>query len=126
MKITRSADLPRVPAGHEDPHAPGVWKKVLISRRDLQPGRVQMINWATLPVGKSFAGHYHEDMQEVFIMITGEVILTVDSVEEVLRPGDTVTIDPREVHQMRNRGDCEAEYLAIGIAGGNNGKTVVI
>jgi len=85
-----------------------------------------MINWATLPAGNSFAAHYHEDMQEVFIIISGEVQLIVDATEAVLRPGDTVTIDPREVHQMANRGAGDAEYLAIGIAGGEHGKTVVV
>lgn len=85
-----------------------------------------MINWATLPAGNSFAAHYHEDMQEVFIMISGEVQLIVDTTEAVLRPGDTVTIDPHEVHQMANRGTGDVEYLAIGIAGGEHGKTVVV
>ena len=79
-----------------------------------------------IPAGKHFARHYHEDMQEVFIMLSGEARLTVDTTETVLRPGDTVTIDPHEVHCMDNQSGGDAEYLAIGIAGGANGKTVVV
>ena len=56
-------------SGHEDPSDPGVWKKVLFRRDELQPGRVQMVNWALLPAGSTFAPHYHEDMQEIFIVL---------------------------------------------------------
>ena len=51
MRTIRSADLPFVPAGHEDPQDPGVWKKVLLEKADLRAGHVQMVNWARLPAG---------------------------------------------------------------------------
>ena len=54
-----AADRSFVPAGHEDPRSPGVWKKVLLEQAELRPGTVRMINWARLPIGKSFAPHYH-------------------------------------------------------------------
>lgn len=126
MKIVRFSDREFVPAGHESPISPGVWKKVLLVKQDLTPGTVQMVNWARLPAGRSFAPHYHEDMQEVFVMLTGEAEITVGEETSVLRRGDAILIDAREVHEMRNSGSTDAEYLAIGIAGTANGKTVVI
>jgi mannose-6-phosphate isomerase-like protein (cupin superfamily) len=115
-----------VPASHENPLSPGVLKKVLIEKGDLQPGRVQMINWASLAVGKHFARHYHEDMQEIFIVVQGRAEITVGTQTAELHRGDTVVIDAREVHQMRNIGSEEVDYLAIGITSEAGGKTVVV
>lgn len=115
-----------VPAGHEDPHNPGVLKKVLLQKTDLQTGRIQMVNWALLPSGNSFASHYHEDMQELFIVVRGTVETTVNDRTVALGPGDTIVVDPREVHRMVNRGSADAEYLAIGITREEGGKTVVV
>ncbi len=82
----------------------GVLKKVLLEKADLQLGRVQMVNWADLGVGKRFARHYHEDMQEIFIIVQGEAEITAGTQTAMLRRGDAVVIDAREVHQMRNVG----------------------
>ena len=76
MKFIAAADKSFVPAGHENPLAPGVLKKVLFVKDDLREGRIQMVNWAKLPAGNRFAAHYHESMQEIFIMMTGQVRLT--------------------------------------------------
>ncbi len=113
-------------AGHEDVRAPGVWKKVLFRKADLQVGRVQMVNWAKLPAGNSFAAHYHEDMQEIFVLVSGQVRLRVGDAECTLQRGDSVLIDPREPHQMWNEGSEDAEYLAIGIVSGEDGRTVLL
>jgi len=126
LKIIRSADRPFVPAGHEDPQNPGVWKKVLFEKADLQAGRVQMVNWARLPAGKSFAPHHHEDMQEVFVIVQGTAQLTVGGETVAVQRGDAIRIDPLEVHQMSNTGTGDVEYLAFGISRETGGKTVVV
>ena len=126
MRIIPFAARPLVPAGHENPLSPGVLKKVLLEKADLQSGRIQMINWAVLGPGKRFAPHYHEDMQEVFIVVEGEAEITVAAETATLRRGDTVVIDPREVHQMQNTKAETVEYLAIGITRETGGKTVLV
>ena len=126
MKTVPYASRSFVPASHESPLSPGVLKKVLLEKADLRPGHVQMVNWASLGVGKRFARHYHEDMQEIFIIVQGEAEITVGTETATLRRGDTVVIDPREVHQMRNIGMEAVEYLAIGITSEAGGKTVVV
>ena len=126
MKIVRFSDQAFTPASHENPASPGTLKKVLLQKADIQPGRIQMVNWASLPLGKQFAKHYHEDMQEIFIIMQGSTEITIDSETAVLQQGDTVVIDAREIHQMRNIGAAEATYLAVGITAGTNGKTVVV
>ena len=114
------------PAGHENPLAPGVWKKVLFAKSAIQAGTIQMINWSRLPAGSQFAAHYHEDMQEIFVMIEGIAELTVDNQHFELLPGDAAAIDPREVHQMHNRTDQDVIFLAMGIASGQGGQSVLV
>ena len=62
MKIVRFSDLSFIPASHEDPKDPGALKKILLKRDDLPAGRIQKINWARIPKGKTFAAHFHEFM----------------------------------------------------------------
>ncbi|MGA2067866.1 MAG: cupin domain-containing protein [Thermoguttaceae bacterium] len=125
MRIAYAADRRYVPASHEDPRSPGAWKKVLFQKGELVSGSVPMVNWARLPPGKGFAAHYHEDMQEVFILVQGEAAMTVAGRLVRLGPGDALAVDPREVHQMRNCGSGEVEYVVFGIATGQGGRTVV-
>jgi len=126
MKIILASDRSFVPASHENPLAPGVWKKVLLQRDELQSGTVQMINWARLAAGNSFSAHYHEDMQEIFIIVAGEAEMVVAGQVLVLRRGDTIAVDRREVHRMTNRGKEDVEYVVVGITGNEGGKTVVV
>jgi mannose-6-phosphate isomerase-like protein (cupin superfamily) len=115
-----------VPASHENPLNPGVLKRVIATRDDLQFGQVQMVNWARLPKGSSFQLHYHEDMQEVFVLLNGHVQMQIHTDTLSMQAGDTVIVDVREVHKMTNVGDCDAEYLVFGISSGQGGKTVVV
>ena len=123
-----------IPASHEDPQNPGVLKRVIAAQREFQAGQVQMLNWAQLPVGSSFQPHYHEDMQEVFVLLSGVVKMFVGERSRVsppgqvvtMQPGDTVIIHPREIHQMENVGDRIAEYIVFGISAQTGGRTVVV
>ena len=126
MKIVRAADRPFIPASHENPLAPGVWKKILFEKGDFQAGAVQMINWARLPPQSAFAAHYHQDMQEVFIMVEGTARMTVGEHQTEMGPGDAILVEAGEVHVMRNLGQADVEYVVVGIAGGRGGRTVVV
>lgn len=126
MKIIRLKDVEWLPAGDEDPQSAGVWKKVLLQKPDLIAGQVQMVNWCKLKIGKGFQRHYHEDMEEIFVILTGHVSIRVADEEAELGKGEAVVIPPVCVHEMKNIGKGEAEYLAIGISRGKRGKTVVV
>lgn len=126
MKYIPRDNSDYIPASHEDPKNPGVLKRVIATAADLQAGQVQMVNWARLPAGHSFQKHYHEDMQEVFVLLQGSVVMTVGKESVRMSAGDTVIVDVRELHQMANSGDAEAEYIVFGVASGEGGQTVVV
>ena len=85
-----------------------------------------MLNWSRLAAGNSFQLHYHEDMQEIFVLLRGHVTMQVGDETVVMNAGDTVIVEPTEIHQMTNDSDELAEYLVFGIASGKGGKTVVV
>ena len=126
MRIIRGSEIQFIPASHEDPNNPGVLKRVLATRDDLIDGRIQMINWASLPAGSAFQAHYHEDMEEVFIILTGRTEMTVNGVSNELASGDAIVIAPREVHSMKNLTDKDLEYVVLGISTEDGGQTVVV
>ena len=126
MRVVRAAERDYVAASHENPERPGVYKRVLATHDQLLQGRVQMINWARLPVGASFQAHYHEDMEETFVMIEGEARMEVQGEVVDLRRGDAIMVEPGEVHRMTNCGAVDVEYLVLGVSLGRGGKTVVV
>lgn len=124
MKVVHFEDLKFIPASHEDTKNPGALKKVLFKREDLDTGTVQMINWAKIPAGKSFAPHYHEEMFEVFIIINGKVKVQINDEEAILEAGDAVLVPEKKIHKMTNLGSEDVDYIAMGIAKRPGGKTV--
>ena len=126
MRIIRNHEIAYAPASHEDPQDPGCLKKVFATKTDLLDGKVQMVNWSKLPVGKSFQPHYHEGMQEVFVLFSGTAKMTVEGQSFELVGGDAIFIDPQEVHEMKNTGDEDVIYLVFGISQESGGKTVVV
>lgn len=124
MKIIRGDKLQFTPASHEDPASPGALKKVLFKKPDLLAGRIEMINWSKIPLGKAFKPHYHEDMEEVFIILTGKAKIKVSEEEEVLNRGDAVVIPMGKVHEMENIGSQDVDYIALGVSLEKGGKTI--
>lgn len=126
MKIVPLRDLEWVPVGQESLQAAAVLKKVLVQKADLLEGHLQMINWCTLRVGRAFHPHYHEDMEEIFILLKGKARIRVGEEEADLEKEDAVIIPPPLVHEMKNTGEEEVEYMAIGISQGKGGRTVLV
>ncbi|MGI5827448.1 MAG: cupin domain-containing protein [Patescibacteria group bacterium] len=92
---------------------------------DIRKGRLQMINWSFLPPGKSFSAHYHEDMDEIFIIISGKAEIHVGEEKTILKKGDAVIIPAKAVHVMEALSGKAVEYIALGISQEKSGKTIV-
>ena len=125
MEIIRFHEVETRPASHEDPKAPAVLKKVLLDREDLQEGSVQMINWSTLLPGKTFRKHLHDNMEEVFVIVSGRARILVDDEEAEITRGDAVIIPAGAVHTMENLGPDNVDFISMGIAPGKRGRTIV-
>lgn len=125
MKIVRGEAIKFIPASHEDPNNVGVYKKVLFKKDDFVEGVLQMVNWSQMPVGATFANHYHESLVEVFIITKGSVNGVVAGKEIHLEKGDALRVDVMEHHTMTNISDDVVEYVVFGLSKGE-GKTVIL
>jgi len=123
--VSRGKALSFLAASHEDPKHPGAIKKVLFDSSTLPSGKVQMVNWARVPAAKGFQSHYHEDMHEVFIIVSGRGEMTVNSESVVLESGDAILVPPRTLHSMNALDGNDLDYVVFGVSSGENGKTVV-
>ena len=113
--------------GHEDPKNPGTLKRVIFTAEDVRiEGVIQMVNWSKMPAGKSLALHYHEYMEEVFIILSGKAEFVIGDESEVLEATDAVYVPQQSKHLMKNIGTEPLEYLAIGVVTKAGGKTVAM
>jgi len=125
MKIIRFDKIKYIPASHENPKDPGVLKKILANKKDLLTGQLQMINWAKLLPNKTFVSHYHQDMQEIFIILSGQAKFIIDEEEKTVKRGDVIIVPIKKLHSMKNKTNKEIEYIVMGIATNKGGKTVI-
>lgn len=126
MQFIPASNSSFIPASHEDPRNPGVLKRVVATKDTFQDGHVQMLNWARLPVGSSFQPHYHEDMQEIFVLVRGSAEMRCGANTVSMKPGDAVFVDELEHHSMRNTGEIDVEYIVFGISAGRGGRTRMV
>ena len=122
--FVQAKEIELIPASHEDPNDPGVLKKVLIAKNIIQPGKVQMVNFALLPAGKSFNRHYHEDMDEVFILLTGTAQMSVDDQIFPMTEHDVVVVPAMCHHEVKNNSEVAATYVVFGVSRDEGGKTI--
>jgi mannose-6-phosphate isomerase-like protein (cupin superfamily) len=124
MKVIKTVNITFVPASHEDLQDPGVLKKVLFKREEITSGWIQMINWCKLLPKRSFEAHFHETMDEIFIITNGRVLMKAGDESVELSSGDAVYIPEKTIHTMDNLHSSTTEYIAIGIAKKEGGKSV--
>jgi quercetin dioxygenase-like cupin family protein len=66
-----------------------------------------------LPPGGGFPGHVHDEYEEVFYVLAGEIDYLIDDSWVAAPTGSTVLVPAGRVHGFRNSGDEPARHLAI-------------
>ena len=117
MKKATINDLEWSPSSHEDPEDPGVVKKVIVRHEEADPkSKLMMVNICKVPIGKTHKAHSHETMEEIFYFTSGEGQVKInDEIEDVTK-GDRIIVPAKAIHQVKNTGSTDLEYLGIGIA----------
>ena len=60
--------------------------------------------------------HTH-DVEEVMLLLSGELEVTTGDTTHTLRAGDSLILPPGISHQLANRSDIVAEWLIVALAG---------
>ena len=105
MKIVQLNDI----AGEAVSHDADIVKRVLLGELDL-PGSVRLSH-ALLSPGQKAAGHSHENICEVFYVLSGQGLMTVNAVDYPLRQGSCLKIDKGELHELGNTGEADMAVI---------------
>ena len=81
------------------------------------------VNAVVLPPGYTSRRHFHERQQELYLVLRGEIEITLDGERHTLGPGSMARVDPATVRALRNTSPAEdAVYFCVGGAGGYVGR----
>ncbi len=69
--------------------------------RSNAPVANQSLAEASLPAGGVTTPHFHRLSEEIYFMMEGEAVITLDGSSQALRPGDAVLIPPSVVHSIQ-------------------------
>ena len=74
MKIISLSDLPFT----EVSHSPSIKKQVMIENGELD--NITNFSQAIIPAGEVAGAHMHEDMTEIFWVVSGEGVISINGV----------------------------------------------
>jgi mannose-6-phosphate isomerase-like protein (cupin superfamily) len=66
-----------------------------------------------MPPGAAEIRHYHENAQQFFYILTGEVIMEIEGETTLLGAGCGIRVLPRKRHQIRNPSSVPVRFLVI-------------
>ncbi len=55
--------------------------------------------------GQDFKNHYHNIMEESFLVLEGKLDISIDGKVYKCEPGDLITAEPGETHHLMNNSD---------------------
>jgi mannose-6-phosphate isomerase-like protein (cupin superfamily) len=87
------------------------WKRLVTGGH--MHGAWESFEYARIEPGGSVGTHLHSRTEEVYVVIAGEGVLTVDGEQTVMRAGDAVVTPLNSAHAFKNTGPGPLEFLVI-------------
>jgi mannose-6-phosphate isomerase-like protein (cupin superfamily) len=72
----------------------------------------QSLAEATIPVGETVTLHYHKVTEELYYILSGTGLMTIEGEVKEVGPGDTIVIVPGQRHKIANNGQIPLVLLA--------------
>ena len=109
MKVSSLKNLPVEP----NVHNPKITKQVLIRNGEIPC--LTNLTRAKFPAGEIANAHTHQDMYEIFFIEEGDATVKINGKSIKLGPGDCITVEPGEEHEVSNLSDNEVIMTYLGI-----------
>ncbi|KAF9977889.1 hypothetical protein BGZ73_004485 [Actinomortierella ambigua] len=109
MKITTVESLPVQYVSHDT----NVEKRVFLKKGEVP--HLSQFATCTFKPGEQATVHHHDDMTETFHFIAGTAEVEVDGKIHIATPGTTVTVFPKESHEIRNNGTEDVIMVYFGV-----------
>jgi mannose-6-phosphate isomerase-like protein (cupin superfamily) len=95
-------------------------KETVMYRRALGPS-VFATNWAfvdhlMIPPKASVGSHYHNGVEEIYLVIKGKGIVKVNDEQADIIYGDAIPVRAKEIHSLENNSDEPLELIVYGVA----------
>jgi mannose-6-phosphate isomerase-like protein (cupin superfamily) len=71
----------------------------------------QSLAEARLPVGAATTPHYHSQTEEIYYILSGCGLMTIDDHQQDVGVGDAIAIPPGAIHTIVNTGQEELRFL---------------
>jgi quercetin dioxygenase-like cupin family protein len=73
------------------------------------------LGWRVFESGEAFPAHLHEHFEEIFIVVTGELVVVVERTRHRMHAGDRLAVERGRVHELINDSAQPAEicYLKV-------------
>lgn len=78
---------------------------------DVHGNRCQSLAEATVRPGQTTLTHRHDHTEEIYYILKGEAVITVDHEKQPLGRGDAVLIPPGSWHSITNTGTFDLVFL---------------
>jgi quercetin dioxygenase-like cupin family protein len=91
---------------------PGQIKKVIFHGFEMTSS-VTQVAYAELSTGDVVEEHYHESMEEVFLILDGECEFSLDGVSHLLKKEDVIKIAPKVKHKLKAFRDTKLYYFGV-------------
>ena len=109
MKLSSVKSLPEEP----NVHNPKITKQVFIRKGEVP--YLTNLTRAKFPAGEVANAHTHQDMYEIFFIEEGNATVKINGKPIKLGPGDCITVEPGESHEVSNLSsdDVVMTYICI-------------
>lgn len=109
MKLTQLKDINISRVSHNAV----ITKKIMIGNGEIP--HITNFSIATFPAGEIAPAHSHADMTEVFFVQSGYGEISINNQIFTLETGTCITVEPNEVHELRNTSDADLVVMYYGV-----------
>lgn len=94
-------------------HDADIVKKILFHENEL-PSSVRLSH-AIFKPGQKASAHSHDDLYEIFYVLSGEGLFLINGQSHRVNAGSAVRIDPHDLHEVINDGHDDLMLLYFGL-----------
>ena len=103
------------PAGEGEEVVKEDYRKRIIFSLDDFAEKGHLLQIVTIPPNTRQRLHFHHRQTEVFYILEGETLITINGVEHQAKPGDAFICSPGDAHNLWNRTDKEFKLAVFKI-----------
>ena len=94
-------------------HNPDIKKQVLLANGEIS--NLTQFAHSIFKPGQIAPAHSHDDMTETFLVTSGTLTAEVDGSIYTLTAGSFITLQPGEIHELRNESTADLHLTYFGI-----------